>query len=119
MKEILKSNWKSIVLIGLFFSINLLPYWLQLAIIVTNLLAFFTSSFILIRKANLKHYNNQKNIVSDFMEKSGVLAICAIVFFGLFIAIYDLYVFWKSPLKKEFDSIQQQTRNNNLRKLGI
>ena len=117
--QYLKQNWVSIIVLCLFLSMNFLPGWLQIRIIVINLLSFFISSFILIRKANLKHYNNQKSLVSDFMKSGGVMVIAAIVVFGVFISIYDLYVFWKSPLKKEFESMQQQERDNKIKKLGL
>jgi hypothetical protein len=53
------------------------------------------------------------------MKSGGVMVIAAIVVFGVFISIYDLYVFWKSPLKKEFESMQQQERDNKIKKLGL
>jgi hypothetical protein len=109
-------NWESVIVLVLFLSISFLPGWLQLSVLLINIFSFFISSFIIVRRANLKHYNEQKNFVKDFIKRNGVMSLAV---FGLFFAIYDLYVFWKSPLKKEFDNIQQQERDNKLKKIGI
>jgi hypothetical protein len=109
-------NWESVIVLVLFLSISFLPGWLQLSVLLINIFSFFISSFIIVRRANLKHYNEQKNFVKDFIKRNGVMSLAV---FALFFAIYDLYVFWKSPLKKEFDNIQQQERDNKLKKIGI
>ncbi len=113
-------NWEAVIVLVLFLSISFLPGWLQLSILLINIFSFMVSCLILIRKANLKHYREQKNFVNDFMRRNGdIIPVMSLTVFGIFFAIYDLYVFRKSPLKKDFDNIQQQIRDNKLNKLGI
>jgi len=113
-------NWEAFIVLVLFLSISFLPGWLQLSILLINIFSFIISSFIIVRRANLKHYREQKNFVNDFMRRNGdIIPVMSLAIFGLFFAIYDLYVFWKSPLKKDFDNIQQQIRDNKLKELGI
>ncbi len=116
----MKINWEAVIVLVLFLSISFLPGWVQLSVLLINIFSFIISSFIIVRRANLKHYNEQKNFVKDFIKRNGdIIPVMSLAIFGLFFAIYDLYVFWKSPLKKEFDNIQQQERDNKLKKIGI
>ena len=112
-------NWEAVALLTAFFSIGFLPGWLQFALVLTNALSFIISGFILINIANLKNYRKQKSHSMDFFNRNGVLGVMGVAAFGIAIAIYDLWVFRKSPLKKEFDSMQQQNRDQRLKDLGI
>jgi hypothetical protein len=113
-------NWEAIIVLVLFLSISSLPGWLQLSILLINIFSFFISSIIIIRRANLKHFREQKNFVNDFKKRNGdIIPVMSVAIFGLFFAIYDLYIFYKSPLKKDFDNMQQQKRDDKLNKLGI
>lgn len=111
---------ESVIVLILFMSMNFLPGWLQLTILMANVLSFFLFSFILIKISNLKHYNEQKNIFKDFLNRNGhIIAVMSLVIFGFVIGLYDLYIFSKNPLRKEFDNFQQQERDKKLRNLGI
>lgn len=112
-------NWEAVALLTAFFSIGFLPGWLQFALVLTNALSFIISGFIIINIANLKNYRKQKSHSMDFFKRNGVLGVMGVAAFGIAIAIYDLWVFQKSPLKKEFDSMQQQNRDQRLKDLGI
>ena len=113
-------NWEAIIVLLIFLSISFLPGWLQLSILLINIFSFFISSIIIIRRANLKHFLEQKNFVNDFKKRNGdIIPVMSVAIFGLFFAIYDLYIFYKSPLKKDFDNMQQQKRDDKLNKLGI
>lgn len=113
-------NWEAIVVLVLFLSMSLLPGWLQFSILMTNILSFILLSLILIKISNLKHYRDQKNRFHDFLNRQGqIISVMSLPVFGLFLGLYDLYIFYKNPLRKDFDSMQQQERDRKLKKLGI
>ncbi len=113
-------NWEGVVVLVLFMSMNFLPGWLQFPIILINILSFIILSSILIKISNLRHYNEQKNFVKEFMSRNeGIISLMSLAMFGLFFSIYDLYIYYKNPLRKDFDSIEQQERDRRLKKLGI
>ena len=104
----------------LFMSMNFLPGWLQFPIILINILSFIILSSILIKISNLRHYNEQKNFVKEFMSRNvGIISLMSLAMFGLLFSIYDLYIYYKNPLRKDFDNIEQQERDKKLKKIGI
>jgi hypothetical protein len=116
----LNINWEAVIILLLFISLNFLPGWLQFYIIIINIFSFIVFSFILIKIANLKHYNNQKNIIKNVLNRNnGILTIMLLGLFGLFIGIYDLYIFYKNPLRKKYNDLKQQNRDKKIKKLGI
>jgi hypothetical protein len=99
---------------------NFLPGWLQFPIILINILSFIILSAILIKISNLRHYNEQKNLFKEFLSRNdGIISLMSLAMFGLFLSIYDFYIYYKNPLRKDFDNIQQQERDRKLKKLGI
>ena len=48
-----------------------------------------------------------------------MLTIMLLGLFGLFIGIYDLYIFYKNPLRKKYNDLKQQNRDKKIKKLGI
>ena len=113
-------NWEAVVVFVLFMSMNFLPGWLQFPIILINILSFIILSSILIKISNLRHYNEQKNFVKEFMSRNvGIISLMSLAMFGLFFSIYDLYIYYKNPLRKDFDNIEQQERDKKLKRLGI
>lgn len=113
-------NWEAIVVLVLFLSMNFLPGWLQFSILMINSLSFILLSLIIIKISNLKHYRNQKNHFHDFLNRqSQMISVMSLAVFGLFLGLYDLYIFYKNPLRKDFDNIEQQERDRKLKKLGI
>jgi hypothetical protein len=113
-------NWEAVVVFLLFMSMNFLPGWLQFPIILINILSFIIFSSILIKISNLRHYNEQKNFVKEFMSRNvGIISLMSLAMFGLLFSIYDLYIYYKNPLRKDFDNIEQQERDKKLKKLGI
>ena len=113
-------NWEAVIVFLLFMSMNLLPGWLQFSILMINILSFILFSLILIKISNLNHYNEQKNIFKDFLNRNGqIIAVMSLVIFGFVIGLYDLYIFYNNPLRKDFDNFEQQERDRKLKKLGI
>lgn len=113
-------NWEAVVVFVLFMSMNFLPGWLQFPIILINILSFIILSSILIKISNLRHYNEQKNFVKEFMSRNvGIISLMSLAMFGLLFSIYDLYIYYKNPLRKDFDNIEQQERDRKLKKIGI
>jgi len=112
-------NWVALVILALFMSMNFLPGWLQTTIIIVNILSFAICSITIIKISNLKHYNEQSNIITDFLKGNKMISVMSLVLFGFFFGLYDLYIFYKNPLRKDFDNIEQRDRDNKLKKLGI
>ena len=113
-------NWEAVIVLVLFLSMSLLPGWLQFSILMINILSFFLFTLILIKISNLKHYNEQKNIFKDFLNRNGqIIAVMSLAIFGFVIGLYDLYIFYKNPLRRDYDDFQQQERDRKLKKLGI
>ena len=117
----MKDNFgEAVTILILFMSMNFLPGWLQLTILMANVLSFFLFTFILIKISNLKHYNKQKNFVQDFLNRNNnIISGMSLSIFGFFFGLYDLYIFYKNPLRKEFDNFQQQERDKKLKELGL
>lgn len=116
----LNINWEALIVFLLFISLNFLPGWLQFPIIIINIFSFIIFSSILIKIANLKHYNNQKNLVKEFLNRnSGIISLMLLGLFGFFIGIYEFYIFYKNPLRKHYDDLQQQNRDKKIKELGL
>lgn len=115
-----KINWEAVAVLILFLSMNFIPGWLQFPIIMINILSFIIISSIIIKISNLRHYKEQKNFVRDFFHRNdSIVILMSLGMFGLIFSIYDLYVYYKNPLSKKFDSKEQQERDRKLKKIGI
>ena len=115
-----KKNIEIFIVIILLIMMFFLPGWLQLSILGFNSLSFIILSFILMKISNLKHYNEQKNSFKEFVNRHGdIIPAMSVIVIGFLFGVYNLYIFYKNPLRKQYDNIQQQERDIKLKKLGL
>lgn len=113
-------DWKAVAILAVFMSMNLLPGRIAISILAANIGSFFASSIFLARVANLRHYREQKSHTMDFFRKRGdIMGVMAVAVLGLAMAIYNIRIFYRNPLRKEYDSREQQERDRKLKSIGI
>ena len=113
-------DWRAVAILAAFISMNLLPGWIAITILATNVGSFIVSSIFLLRVANLRHYNEQKSLTKDFFRKSGdITSVMAVGVIGLPMSIYNICIFYSNPLRKDYDNKEQQDRDIKLKRLGI
>lgn len=113
-------DWRAVAILVAFMSMNLLPGRIAISILAANTGSFFAASIFLARVANLRHYREQKSHTMDFFRKSGDIAsVMAVGVIGLPMSIYNIFVFYRNPLRKEYDSREQQERDRKLKSIGI